>query len=368
MIAVYNKTKGGFSLIEMMVAMTILSGLMLILTMLLDQVQESWRNSESRIGQFREARVAFDVLTKNLSQASLNTYYDLKDEDPKDGIIDGYFRTSELQFVNLRADSLDVGGGQTPVGHGVFFQAPLGFSNGYRNLNNIFNGRGYLVTFGGDRKYRPEWIQSAERYRFRLMEFRPPAEGNQVFADGGRERLDGEPQDFTSWYKQKTNVSGFASEVDSKAPEGEPPTQGQVPQQGEFEDHLNPLAENIILLVVSPRDTLEPSSGGRKDTASTIAPNYSYDSNDTSDNFTQFAQQVPPLVRVTMVAIDEGSAVRNEDGSQMPNMIPDGLFRSTTSYEKDVQELSEFLNEERINHKVFSSMVMLRSAKWSDNS
>ena len=62
-----------FSLIEMMVAMGILSVLMLMLTVLLDQVQQSWRYAESRISQFREARVAFDLNAKNIGQASLNT-------------------------------------------------------------------------------------------------------------------------------------------------------------------------------------------------------------------------------------------------------------------------------------------------------
>ncbi len=358
----------GFSLIEMMVAMAILSGLMLILTILLDRVQQGWQQAESRIGQFREARVAFDVLTKNLSQASLNTYWDLKDEEPRDGLIDGYFRTSELQFINAKANDLSVSGGQIPVGHGVFFQAPLGFSTGYRNLNNIFNGRGYVVTFGGNEKYRPSFIKGAQRYRFRLMEFRPPAEANQVFADGGKERLAGNPQEFRSWYTQKTDVRNFALEVDRRAAEGEPRTNGDVPPQGNFEDHLNPLAENILTLVISPRDTLESTGSGRSDTYSSIASNYEYDSNDTSDDFTQFAQQVPPVVRVTMVAIDEASAVQNENGSTMPDMIPDGLFQSTSKYEDDIKELTEALNAKRINHKVFSSMVMLRSAKWSDNS
>ena len=57
-----------FSLIELLVAMGILSILMLLLTQMLEQVQKSWNYSESRISQFREARVAFDLVTKNLSR------------------------------------------------------------------------------------------------------------------------------------------------------------------------------------------------------------------------------------------------------------------------------------------------------------
>lgn len=61
--------KKAFSLIELMVAMGILSVLMLMMTLLLDQVQETWQYSESRISQFREARVAFDLMSKNIGQA-----------------------------------------------------------------------------------------------------------------------------------------------------------------------------------------------------------------------------------------------------------------------------------------------------------
>jgi len=116
-----NKFKvGGFSLIELMVSMGILSVLMLMMTALLDQVQRSWRYSESRISQFREARVAFDLITKNIGQASLNTYWDLQDED-SDGLFEGYINTSELHFITLDASSLKGGGSQTGVGHAVFF-------------------------------------------------------------------------------------------------------------------------------------------------------------------------------------------------------------------------------------------------------
>jgi uncharacterized protein (TIGR02599 family) len=330
----------------MMVSMSILSVLMLMLTVLLDQVQKSWRYSESRISQFREARVAFDLMTKNIGQASLNTYWNLKDDD-KDGLFDGYYRTSELHFIALDADTLGGSANQKPVGQGVFFQAPLGFSGQYRNLNNLFNGRGYFVAFGSDKKFKPSFVDSEDRYRFRLMEFRPPAEDNQIFEDGRGEREKGESQIFDAWFKQSLGGIG----------------------EGDFESHLNPIAENILTLVISPRDSLEVSSASRKATYSRIAPNYRFDSNSSEEGFSEFSQQVPPLVRVTMVAIDEAAAVRYSDsGGTMPAelMAPlSGLFKNTDSYNDDIQRLTDALNELKVSHKVFSSMVMLRSAKWS---
>ena len=351
-----NSTKqGAFSLIEMMVAMGILSVLMLMLTVLLDQVQQSWRFAESRISQFREARVAFDLIAKNIGQASLNTYLDLKVAE--NGEVEGYFRTSELHFVTFDrvADALPRTTTQEPVGQGVFFQAPLGFSTRYRNLNNLFNGRGYFVSFGSDKLFKPSFVETPDRFRYRLMEFRPPAESNQVFQDGQDEREAGEPQVFDQWYTQGLSVG-----------------------EGDFEAHLNPLAENIIALVVSPRDSLENPNASRGETFSRIAPNYEYDSNDEIDDsagagggvLSAYSQQVPPLVRLTVVAIDETSAVRNENGSSKPANIESamqGLFVQTENYTKDVETLSQRLNAEgsNVNHKVFSSLVMLRSAKWS---
>lgn len=340
----FQTSRRGFSLIELMVAMGILSILMLMMTVLLEQVQKSWRYSESRISQFREARVAFDLMTKNIGQASLNTYWDLEDKD-KDGLFDGYFRTTELHFITLDATVINAPGGQKPVGQAVFFQAPLGFSGEYRNLNNLFNGRGYFVAFGSDDKFKPSFVESADRYRFRLMEFRPPAEANQVFEDGAKERNADLPQDFSQWFRQAAGVG-----------------------EGNFEDHLNPLAENIIALIVSPRDSLENASDSRGETYSKIAPNYGFDSNNQAEAFSSFAQQVPPLIRVTMVAIDEAAATRFDNSGEVPVEFTapfSGLFKRTEDYSRDIQKLSEELDKLQINHKVFSSLVMLRSSKWS---
>lgn len=341
--------KRGFSLIELLTAMGILSVLMLLLTIILDSIQRSWTDSESRISQFREARVAFDLMTKNISQATVNTYWDLLDEN-KDGLVDGYFKTSELHFEVMYADRLGASSTQTPVGHAVFFQAPLGFSSQYRNLNNLFNGRGYFVAWGSDRRFRPSYLDGRveENYRFRLFEFRPPAESNQVFADGGEFRERGERQVFERWFRQAMNVG-----------------------EGSFEDHLNPLANNIIAIFVSPRDALgSRTSESRRNTFSRIAPRFEYDSNDENPEFDPFAQQVPPLLRITMIAIDEGSAIRldGESPGQMPSLLIPNAFRNTANLDQDIEAQIAALDERGVRHKVFSSAVMMRSAKWTGDS
>lgn len=350
MISEEKKTNSqAFSLIELLTAMTILSVLMLLMTSLLDQVQKSWRFGEERISQFREARVAFDLMTKNMSQATMNTYLDYEYDD--DNQVKEYKKRSELHFYTNHAKTLEGSlnlNGQTS-GHVVFFQAPLGYSNRYRNLSNLFNGRGYLVVHGSDREFIPSIVQNTT-HRFRLMEFRPPAEANQVFQDAIDEISEdgGGTQEFTKWWNQGLSGIGETS----------------------FEYYLNPMAQNIVLLLVTPMDTLESLVDDRYDTSSEIAPNYIFDSN--KPRIAGVEQQVPPLVKVTMVAIDESTAVQLEDefGEQKPDIIPDDLFVDTKDYNEDIQELIEHFNDHnrtersKINYRVFSTVVMLRSAKW----
>ena len=323
-----------FTLIELLVSMTILSVMLLMLSQLLDQVQKTWNYSEGRISQFREARIAFDIISKNLAQASLNTYWDY-DYEPSSNTVKNYKRQSELHFLTLEGRELGSSKDGEIISDAIFFQAPLGVSNVYRNLSNLFTARGYYLVFGGDERFKPSIIGSDESYRFRLMEYRPPAEWNQIYIDGDEERLANMQPVYSEWYKYKLS------------------------------EYSNPLAENIIALIISPRDTLEVANEAQSASYSRIARDYNFDSNEHTDP--RFVQQVPPLVRVTLVAIDEGSAVRLEaiNGTSMPRLVPNTLFKSTANFEDDVEKLKEDLSEQNINHKVFSTMVAIRSAKWS---
>lgn len=328
-----STARHGFTLVELLVAMSILSVLLLLLSQLLDQVQKTWNYSEGRVSQFREARVAFDLISKNLSQASLNTYWDY--EYNEQNVVENYKRQSELHFVTLDGQSLGSVGGGDISGDAIFFQAPLGVSNIYRNLNNLFVARGYYLMFGDDDRFKPSIIDSTPSYRFRLMEYRPPAEFNQIYIDGDRERARDLPPSYDEWFKY------------------------------DLEEYSTPLAENIVAFVISPRDTMETASDTRRDTYSRIARDYNFDSNTHTDP--RYVQQIPPLVRVTMIAIDEGSAVRleAENGSSEPNLVSRSYFRDTSNFDDDIEDLSEELSAKGLNFKVFSTMVAIRSSKWS---
>lgn len=328
-----ERIQRAFTLVELLVAMAILAVLLLLLSQLLDQVQKTWNYSEGRVSQFREARVAFDVITKGLSQATLNTYWDY--DYNQENMVTNYKRQNELHFKTLYGKDLGSTGDGEVLGHAIFYQAPLGFSNQYQNLTTLLNARGYYLVFGSDRRFKPRIIQADERYRYRLMEYRPPSEENQIYIDGDEERKSGGDASYTKWYKHKLEKFSY------------------------------PLAENIITLVISPRDTIEVVTGGLTDTTSEIAKDYLFDSNEHRNP--KYIQQLPPLVRVTMVATDESSAVRMEaqHGTSNPNLVSANLFKDTGNFEADLDELKEDLNEIGVNYKVFSTMVAIRSSKWN---
>ena len=71
-----GKSKAGFSLVEMLLAcglLVIVCGIVLTMTA---QISKIWSTSTSRIQTFQEARAGFEAMTRRLSQATLNTYYD----------------------------------------------------------------------------------------------------------------------------------------------------------------------------------------------------------------------------------------------------------------------------------------------------
>lgn len=338
---IHRAISGAFSLIELLTAMTILSVLMLLMTALLDQVQQAWRFGENSISQFREARVAFDLVAKNLSQATMNTYLDYKYDDLQN--VESYEKRSELHFYSEKAEVIEdaLGLSGKTSGHAVFFQAPLGYSVRFRNLGNLFNGRGYLVVYDDDAEFRPSFV-TASRKRFRLMEFRPPAEANQVFADAIDEVENDLDQNFKDWWNQGMGIG-----------------------EGGFSDHLNPLAENIVLLLVAPTDSIDAQQNDRYNVDNDLAPNYIFNSNQDGKQ----GKQVPPLVRITMVAIDESTAVALEDrfNGSKPDIIPKDLFQKVSDYTEDLGELVQYFNDYEdvnINYRVFSTVVMLRAAKW----
>ncbi len=104
-----SSSSRAFTLVELLVSLAVLSILLLINAQVIGQVQSTWSASNARVSQFREARTAFDIITRNLSQATLNTYLDyetnyLATAAATSGTAaatgpGSYVRRSDLQFI-----------------------------------------------------------------------------------------------------------------------------------------------------------------------------------------------------------------------------------------------------------------------------
>ncbi len=370
-----------FTLIELLVSVTFVVVLMLVITEVLGLVQRTWVRSNSRVSQFREARMAFDALSRNLGQAVLNTYWDTPSTSNAGAIIQAatnYQRKSELQFVCGPASylfpSLPGGSGNYP-GHGVFFQAPLGVTNltsstenqstaNTENMTGLLCGRGYFVQWGNDTSFRPAFLANNTlvplRYRYRLMEYSPTAEMNQI---------------YSAKYKPITSNSRqwFQEAVQSNIMTGEKSTTRAF---------TRPIAENILALVISPQIEVPPGATGV--TPTSIAPNYIYDSTLVSNpgatggagNNSQGTQHLlPPLIQVTMIALDQVSAETlssNPTTQQAVSNVLGGLFQQASSFGTDLHQpngtqgqLEQLLRAQKLNFRVFTTMIPMKQSRWS---
>ena len=356
-----------FTLVEILVSLGVLAILLLISAEVIGTVQTTWTSTNARVSQFREARTAFDIITRNLSQATLNTYLDydnnyLTSGDPASATTTApsrYVRKSDLRFVCGQAANLvqSGGGGGILPGHAVFFQAPLGIAHdpNFAGLDRLLCGRGYFVQFTSDEFFRPAFIASSTlRYRYRLMEYSPPAEQNLIYSD---------PATKSAWMNRA----------------GIPLQRGETALNRSL---TRPVADNIIALVISPMidsaATGAVAAGGTR-SSTRIAENFEYDSEQIRlENQLGLGQQgtqylLPPLVRVVLVAIDETSADRLSQtsgdagtppfGTQISDMI---TGRPATQLNQTLEEIGKLLRQQyRVNYRIFSATVSLRGAKWS---
>ncbi len=308
-----------FTILELLVATAVLSLIMVVMLSLITQTSSVWRSSSARIEAFQSARRGFETLTRSLEQATLNTYWDYDNpNDPK-----AYRRKSELHF--LVADAGTDGLPGTPgTGQAIFFQAPANrtTSTNYDGLTGLINACGFFVQYGSDSTWLPAHVGTGQaRERFRLMQWMQATESLAVYENATSH----------AW------VSPAAADV-------------------------VPVADNVIALIIWPKEEGSP--------ASPVLNSYSYDSRLNATNAPQpaTANQLPPLVKVALVAIDETSAARL--GSDLQTTITActaGLFTDPPAehFSTDLQKLEENLAKNSITYRSFVTSVPLREAKWS---
>ncbi len=382
-----------------MVSVSILVILMLVVSNFIGLVQRTWVRTNTNVSQFREARIAFDIMTRTISQATLNAYWQADTElvstdNVGDQILRGkaFKRVSELQFVcgpsvgDAARALFDAGRLQDFPGHGVFFQAPLGVARlvynegtdqiaNTENMVNLLCGRGYFVSWGDDQAFRPGFLDTKgvpTRFRLRLMEFSPTSDKNPIYATGYRleEAPNGNGTILNSknWFRQATDSSGRTTSANR-----------QVAQEGDDEDAASrsftrPVAENILALIISPQ--IQTIGENNASNPYEIAPDYYYDStlrgNNLGNSYGEQGTQhlLPPLLRVTMVALDARGGERlsdpnNEDLRDAVIASVTSRFTTAANYQADLEGLENDLISRRIAYRVFTSTIPLKGARWS---
>ena len=219
----------GFTLVELLVAMAVLALLVLCLSGITEQTGKLWRQTSARVEAFREARNAYEAMTRQISQATLNTYQDYygyasssleklplvprtnRNADGTTVNADGspgsnistfvpvtYERQSELRFFCGPSSAPTVKAGIQPItatyastvsgtetqwpSHCLFFQAPLGYTEtgNYSGLNNLVNTWGYYIEYASSSDSQPPFVATPST-RFRLMELMEPSECLSVY-------------------------------------------------------------------------------------------------------------------------------------------------------------------------------------------
>lgn len=350
-----ERPTSGFTLVEVMVASGIVVVIMGVLLGMTDQTQRLVKTTSAKVEQFQDARVGFESMTRRLSQATLNAFWDY--ESGPSGSPTSYQRSAELRFRSGQMKYLNPDGGpdgNIQPGHGVFFQAPnglVGDQNKLGTLDHLLNTWGYFVEIGSDSASLPSFLlgKVQARKRFRLMELMQPSEQLAIYN-----------------YQQAGNTAWFAPAIrNSTRP-------------------VRVLTENVAALIVMPRLSLADEEQWKKLNGSAATPflvndqDYSYDSSGPgkhqADPIRNTRNQLPPVVQVVMVAIDETSARQLEDRNGADPYLGisyETLFNNPTLLQDtgrrpgDLSNFEKTLINKKVSYRIFSTNVSIRGAKWS---
>jgi uncharacterized protein (TIGR02599 family) len=134
--------------------------------------------------------------------------------------------------------------------------------------------------------------------------------------------------------------------------------------------NIFPIADNVVAFAVLPQ-----LSDRENPTGTALSTDFGYDTRMPWSSGAQPTNmhQLPPVVQVIMVVLDESSAKRIENGTTEPiaalGFNPSSVFTGTSSsnLETSLKTISDALSAKRLNYRIFRSEIPIRSAKWSAN-
>jgi len=295
------------------------------------EVESTWKSAAT--APFTEAENAFETMSRNLAAATLEPYRDYVDRTgafhtafSTTFVPDHLARRSDLDFAcapGAGANGLFAGTGRTTIGSAVFFLAPQGYTQtcAHTGMERLLNALGYFVEFSNDTSM-PAFILPGNP-RWRLKQILQPAESLQIYSS---------PPVIPEIWIQAAAQTGAPAAV---------------------------LAENIVTLIVLPERAAS-------DSAPPISSDYRYDSRDTSSPLT--LHQLPPRLRLVLVAMDEPSAriLASRYGSNPPPLVPAELFSQAGQLDADLSTLDHSLTAQKIGHRIFQREIQIAAAAWAN--
>lgn len=382
-----RRVRHGFSLIELMVATGVLAMMLVIVFQMLKGTQRTWRTTRQDVGEFKDARQSFEEMTRRVGQATLNSYYSYRYDTVTVRNVPlrmgrEFIPQSELHFVSGPVDVLGLQTkGNRQVGkrytHAVFFQAPFGFCVEddpkddrrlhYEKMNGLLNSWGYFIEFNTDELDRPQFFTALNnaprpRPRYRLMEFRQPTEYLTIYKLNLREKTEAGQAELYQWFNKGLYSvnSEWNTTLDGREEKG-------------FFRTTRVVAENICGMILHPREPDEK----REASVDELAPDYVYDSRrfqwDGSNKLaTRSRHQLPPVIDVTFIAVDEGSfntycqreGIKSAD--QDPELIGKDYFKVAKDFRKDLEKVELALKEKKLDYRIFNTSIRIRESKWTD--
>lgn len=335
-LALWRVFADGFTILELLVAMAILSIMVVLMLGVLQSTSDAWRRNTERSKAFAASRAAFESMTRSISAATLNTYQDYYDANRSNRpsgsltfVPAVYGRRSDLHFTtgtNLVT---------AQKGGAIFMTVPFDYESNNTNdySSGQLNGIGYFVRFTTN-SLRPAGV-SNNPHRYRLMQFLQPTEQLMVM---------------------NTNTAHFPN--------------GWFANDVNANTNIFPIADNVVAFAVLPQ-----LSDRENANAGILAPGFSYNTRMTwtasEANQPTNMHQLPPVVQVIMVVLDESSARRIESGSTEPTAAlgfdPASVFTSPANLETNLDTISAALSAKRLNYRIFRSEIPIRAAKWTTN-
>lgn len=349
-----HRSRQGVTLIEILVALSILVIVMLAITAAMGTMQNLWVRVRGKADAFRNTRIALDTMVQRINQATLNPRWEVND-DPATLATQPRVRGSDLHFVTGPSATL-LSDSNRYVGHALFFQGPFGepASGGneqnnldYDQLGHTLCGWGYLVEFGSDAGDRPDFLTNVQdrfppRRRFRLWEFRQPAQELTLF------RMD-----------QQTPPKPLIEQLSTREQIYEWFTR-PLQEASSQRRHASVVAENILAVITTPFDPARVDSGN----AYLQAPDGHFDSRRFQwDHGTEPSKlsrhRLPPALRLTVIALSEDSWARMSDGEIESTAVRlrteiNSRFNRPESLEQDMDSLTTTLNQMKIAYRIIT--------------